>query len=95
MLCAVTRLLGATDAFIRRPFFYLGALQGLAGGAIGVAILAGGLALLNRGVRLLSETYGSRFELAFLTPGDALSMGVFAGALGWLGAYLSVSIYLR
>lgn len=91
----VARLLGATDAFIRRPFFYLGALQGLAGGAIGLAILAAGLALLNRGVRLLSETYGSRFELAFLPLGDALAAVAFAGVLGWLGAYLSVSIYLR
>jgi len=91
----VARLLGATDAFIRRPFFYLGALQGLAGGAIGLAILAAGLALLNRGVRLLSETYGSRFELAFLPLGDAMAAVAFAGVLGWLGAYLSVSIYLR
>lgn len=91
----VARLLGATDAFIRRPFFYLGALQGLVGGAVGLAILLGGLGLLNRGVRLLSETYGSSFELAFLAPGDAWATVAFAGLLGWLGAYLSVSIYLR
>ena len=91
----LARLLGATDAFIRRPFFYLGALQGLAGGGVGLAILAGGLALLNRGVRALSETYGSSFELAFLAPGDALAVAGFAGLLGWSGAYLSVSIYLR
>ena len=91
----LARLLGATDAFIRRPFYYLGAMQGLAGGGVGLAILAGGLALLNRGVRRLSETYGSSFELAFLAPGDALAVGALAGLLGWLGAYLSVSIYLR
>ena len=91
----LARLLGATDAFIRRPFFYLGALQGLAGGGVGLAILAGGLALLNRGVRALSETYGSSFELTFLAPGDALAVAGFAGLLGWSGAYLSVSIYLR
>lgn len=91
----LARLLGATDAFIRRPFYYLGAMQGLAGGGVGLAILAGGLALLNRGVRLLSETYGSSFELAFLAPGDALAVGALAGLLGWLGAYSSVSIYLR
>lgn len=30
----VSRLLGATDAFIRRPFYYFGALQGLAGGLV-------------------------------------------------------------
>ena len=91
----LSRLLGATDAFIRRPFYYLGGLQGLMGGALGLGILAGGLALLNRGVRTLSETYGSHFELAFLTPADALAAAAFAGLLGWLGASLSVSIYLR
>jgi cell division transport system permease protein len=91
----VARLLGATDTFIRRPFFYLGALQGLAGGGLGLAILAGGVALLNRGVRLLSETYASNFELTLLGPADALAVVAFAALLGWLGAYLSVSIYLR
>lgn len=91
----VARLLGATDGFIRRPFYYLGALQGLAGGVLGLAILGGGLALLNLGVRALSESYGSNFQLTFLAPADALAVALFAGLLGWLGAYLSVSIYLR
>lgn len=91
----VARLLGATDAFIRRPFFYLGALQGVAGGGVGLGILAGSLFLMNRGVRTLSETYGSGFQLSFLAPGDALAVAALAGLLGWLGAYLSVSIYLR
>ena len=91
----VAKLLGATDGFIRRPFYYLGALQGLAGGAFGLAILATSLFLLNRGVRTLSETYGSTFQFSFLALGDALAVTAFAGVLGWLGAYLSVSIYLR
>jgi cell division transport system permease protein len=91
----LARLLGATDAFIRRPFYYLGAFQGLAGGGLGLAILAGGLALLNQGVRALSETYGSNFELAFLVPQNAVAVAGLAGLLGWFGAYLSVSIYLR
>jgi cell division transport system permease protein len=91
----VAKLLGAADAFIRRPFYYLGALQGLAGGGVALAILAGGLHVLNRGVRALSETYGSGFELGFLAAGDAFAVAAFAALLGWLGAYLSVSIYLR
>jgi cell division transport system permease protein len=88
-------LLGATDSFVRRPFYYLGALQGLAGGGVALGILAGSLWLLNRGVRPVSETYGSTFELAFLAPADATAIAAFAALLGWLGAYLSVSIYLR
>lgn len=91
----VARLLGATDGFIRRPFYYLGALQGFAGGAVGLAILAGSLNLINHGVRELAQTYGSSFELAFLAPGDAVAVVGFAGLLGLLGSYLSVSVYLR
>ena len=62
---------------------------------IALLVLAGGLFLLNQGVRALAETYGSAFQLAFLAPADALAVTLFASLLGWLGAYLSVSIYLR
>ncbi|HTQ77347.1 MAG TPA: permease-like cell division protein FtsX [Burkholderiales bacterium] len=91
----ISRLIGATDTFIRRPFFYLGALQGLAGGLVALAILWGGLAALNVGVEELAASYGAAFRLAFLPPGDAAAVAVFSGVLGWLGAYLSVSKYLR
>jgi len=90
----ISKLIGATDAFIRRPFFYLGALQGLAGGLVALGILWGSLAALNVGVAELSASYGSRFQFAFLSPGDALAVLLFSAGLGWFGAYLSVSKYL-
>jgi cell division transport system permease protein len=90
----ISRLLGATDGFIRRPFFYLGALQGLAGGVLGLAILWGSFVLLNRGIAPLAESYGSAFRLPFLAPGDALAVLAFSGLLGWFGAFMSVSRYL-
>jgi cell division transport system permease protein len=91
----VSRLLGATDAFVRRPFFYQGVLQGLAGGLLALVILGAGLWVLNLGVRDLARAYGSSFELAFLPARDALAVALFAAGLGWLGALLSVSRYLR
>jgi len=91
----VSQLLGATDAFIRRPFFYLGLLQGLAGGALGLAILWAGLALLNQGVRDLAQAYGSSFQLAYLPGPEALMVLALSAFLGWAGALLSVSKYLR
>jgi cell division transport system permease protein len=90
----ISKLIGATDAFIRRPFYYLGALQGLAGGLLALAILWGSLAALNIGVSELAASYGSSFRLSFLEPGDALAVAFFSAALGWFGAYLSVSKYL-
>jgi len=91
----VSKLIGATDAFIRRPFYYLGLLQGLVGGAVALAIVAAALALLNREVRVLAESYGSSFRFAFMEPSEALAILLFSGALGWLGAQLSVTRHLR
>ena len=91
----VSQLLGATDAFVRRPFLYLGVLQGLAGGILGLAVLWAGIATLNRPVRELAQTYGSDFQLALLPWPEALVLLAAAALLGWLGALLSVSKYLR
>ena len=91
----VSKLLGATDAFIGRPFYYLGLLQGLAGGLIALAIAATALALLNSEVRVLAESYGSNFRFGFLPLLEALLTVAAAATLGWLGAQLSVSRHLR
>jgi cell division transport system permease protein len=90
----IAKLIGATDAFIRRPFLYLGALQGLAGGLAALAILSGSFSALNAGVADLAASYGSGFRLAFLSPDDALAVVLFSCALGWFGSLLSVSKYL-
>ena len=91
----VSKLIGATDAFVRRPFYYLGMVQGLVGGAVALAIVAGGLWFLNREVTVLAQSYGSSFRFPFLAPADAAAVVLFAGLLGWLGAQLSVSRHLR
>ena len=91
----VSKLIGATDAFIGRPFYYAGLLQGLAGGAIALCLVALSLALLNREVRTLSESYGSDFRFGFLGVPDAFAVLAFAALLGWLGAHLSVHRHLR
>ena len=91
----VSKLLGATDAFIGRPFYYLGLLQGLVGGGLALAIVAAALALLNSEVRVLAESYGTNFRFAFLPVPDAVLVMLLAAGLGWLGARLSVSRHLR
>ena len=90
----IAKLIGATDAFIRRPFLYLGALQGLAGGLVALTILWGSFSALNVGVVELAASYGSGFRLAPLAPGDAFAVVLFSSSLGWFGALLSVSKYL-
>ena len=87
----VSRLIGATDRYIRRPFLYLGALQGLLGGlaAGGVLALAGWM--LQSRVANLAGLYGSSFRLM---PPTTLEIAVVLGLttlFGWIGAWLSVA----
>jgi cell division transport system permease protein len=91
----VSKLIGATDAFIRRPFYYLGLLQGLFGGALALGLVAAALALLNREVGVLADSYGSAFRFSFLPLPEATGVVLFAGFLGCLGAQLSASRHLR
>ena len=91
----VSRLLGATDGFIRRPFHYLGLLQGLLGGLAGWLIVLLLTMLLRAPLSALASEYGIEFMLT--TPGlsDTTLILATAAALGWLGAALSVGQHLR
>jgi cell division transport system permease protein len=89
------RLIGATHAYIRRPFFYLGSLLGLLGGVTALAIVLAALAVLNRDLVQLAPLYGSDLQLRFPGPEEMLTALAASVALGWLGAYLSVSRHLR
>ena len=90
----VSRLIGATDAFIRRPFLYFGLVQGLLGGVTAWLIVTASLRLLNSGLAGLAELYASSFTLHALPAGDSLALLLFSAWLGWAGAWLSVAQHL-
>jgi len=90
----VIKLIGATDAFIQRPFLYFGALQGLAGGAAALLIVSAGAYFANRGLGELSHVYASLLQLNGLSLGDSAALLATPAALGWFGAWLSVSRHL-
>lgn len=91
----VSKLIGATDGFIQRPFLYLGLLQGLSGVIVALGLVWAGLALMNNEIADLARSYGSEFRLPYFSAGEAVGLVLLAGGLGWLGAYMSVSRYLR
>jgi len=90
----VSKLIGATNAFIRRPFLYFGMLQGVLGGAAAWLIVFTSLHLLNDSVAQLAQLYGSSFTLHPLSAADSLTLLLFSAYLGWLGAWLSVAQHL-
>jgi cell division transport system permease protein len=90
----VSRLLGATDAFIRRPFYYFGALQGLAGGLVAWLAVLGATLLLRGPVSELAMLYGIDFSLHILPLADSALLFGLAALLGWAGAWLSLQRHL-
>jgi cell division transport system permease protein len=91
----VSGLIGATNPFIRRPFLYFGAIQGLAGGLTAWLVVAAAVWILNRDLAVLANLYASAWRLRALSATDAATLLAFAASLGWLGAWLSVSRHLR
>lgn len=91
----VSRLLGATDGFIRRPFLWHGALLGLAGGLLAWLIVSAAVLWLRLPVAELASLYG--IDLMLALPGPLASALLFGSAalLGWLGATLSIGQHLR
>ena len=91
---SVSKLIGATDAFIHRPFYYTGALLGLCAG--GVALGAVGLALhpLNTSIAEFARLYASQFQLLALAPLPMAGLLALSAVLGLVGAMLSVQRHL-
>lgn len=87
----VSRLIGATDRFIRRPFLYFGAIQGLLGGLAGWSIVTGALWLLQDSLTRIALVWSNPFNLVGLGLLDSAVLLTSATLLGLLGASLAVS----
>ncbi len=90
----LSRLLGATDAFIRRPFHYFGILLGLAGGIVAWLIVAAATWWLAAPIGELAQLYSLDFALRPLAALDSVLLLIAAAGLGWLGASLSLRQHL-
>lgn len=87
---AVSKLLGATDNFIHRPFYYTGALLGLCSGAAALGAVTLALAPLNRAIGEFARLYASEFQLAPLGGPEISGLLAISAGLGLIGAMLSV-----
>jgi cell division transport system permease protein len=91
---AVSKLLGATDAFIHRPFYYTGALLGLCAGGVALGAVALALQPLNTTIAEFARLYASEFQLAPLAPPAIAALLALSAGLGLMGAVLSVQRHL-
>lgn len=92
---AVTKLVGGTDAFIRRPFLYSGLWYGLGGGLLAIVLVFIALFALGGPVNQLASLYGSDYRLGGLSVLQLLGTLVAGAGLGMLGSWLAVSQQLK
>ncbi|GAB2867259.1 permease-like cell division protein FtsX [Pseudoduganella ginsengisoli] len=90
----VSKLIGATDTFIHRPFYYTGALLGLCAGGLALGGVALALGPLNTAIAEFARLYASEFRLAPLSALPAAGLLALSASLGLIGAVLSVQRHL-
>ncbi len=90
----VMKLVGAPDGFIRRPFLYTGFWYGLSGGLIALILISAALIAVADPAARLSGLYDSDYRVAGLSFLGLLSVLGGGIALGWLGAFWTVSRHL-
>ncbi len=91
----VTKLVGGTDAFIRRPFLYYGFWYGFISSILAWLIVTVTLLVLYGPVQRLSALYSSRYHLLFLDPTGFLVLVVVASLLGIAGSWLVLAQHLN
>ena len=91
---ALIRIVGATRAYIRRPFYYTGILLGLFSGMVALGIVLLALYPLNNVLADLAHLYSANLQLSPPDPLIAGALLLSSAALGWIGALFSVNRHL-
>ena len=90
----IMRLVGATETFIKAPFYVEGLLQGLFGGLLGLAILLITYLTISSGFTQSLASY-LYFDIRFLSVKMIVLIIFGSTFLGWFGCYLSLKQILK
>jgi len=91
----VMKLMGGTNAFIRRPFLYAGILQGFLGALMAWIIVGLVIWFLDGAISDLAALYGSDLSIQGLSAADSGVLLALGALLGWIGSRVSVQRHLR
>jgi cell division transport system permease protein len=91
----VMRLVGATQAQLRRPFLYFGLLYGLGGGLAGAMLISAVLLIVEAPLAALVGSYGTRLDVEGLSAVFFLGLFALGGLLGICGALIAVRERLK
>ncbi|MDZ7735007.1 MAG: permease-like cell division protein FtsX [Gammaproteobacteria bacterium] len=91
----ITKLFGATDAFIQRPFLYTGFWYGVLGATFAALLITAAILLLSGPVRELASLYASNYRLSGASFTQLLALFGAGVGLGLAGSWLSVQRHIR
>jgi len=91
----VTKLIGASNAFVRRPFLWSGFWYGLFGGALALGLVQYGLFLLEQPVARLAGLYQSDVTMLTLTMAESFSLLGIGVLLGLVGSWFAAARHMR
>jgi len=89
----IMRLVGATDGFIKAPFYIEGVIQGALGGVFGLSLLFVTFLLVSSNVE--QDFSISLFQFRFLSLGILVFIMLCSMLVGWMGSYLSLRQFLK
>jgi cell division transport system permease protein len=90
----VTKLVGGSDAFVRRPFLYAGLFQGAFGGLLALGLVALMMSAVEGPIARLTALYGGRFRLGGLGPEEGALVLLVGAVLGLAGAWIGAARHL-
>lgn len=91
----VTKLIGASNAFVRRPFLWSGFWYGLFGGLFALGLVQYGLFLLEKPAARLAGLYQSSVAVLSLTLEESLAILAIGVTLGLLGSWFAAARHMR
>jgi cell division transport system permease protein len=91
----VTKMVGGTNGFVRRPFLYSGFWYGLGGGILAIMLLAVVGFWLKEPINNLISFYESQHAFKGLGVGSIAALLTGSAFLGWLAALVAVTRHLR
>ncbi len=89
----IMRLVGATDNFIKIPFYFEGLIQGALGALIGLAMLYIAFIFISSNVE--KGFFPGLFRFHFLSPTLLLAILLVSMLVGWLGCFISLKQFLK
>ena len=90
----VSKLIGASNAFVRRPFLYTGVWYGLFGGLLAWLLIAIALSIMSEPLERLATLYHSNYQISNPMAGDIALMILISCLLGLGGSWLAVGRHL-